>query len=90
MSRRKKNLRAFMHNRESLPTVTDTWNAAWESAQGIYASTKHNEQQARIEELEVELAKLEKTIAVIKDITLDGELSWKEKHKWISKEVDDE
>ena len=44
----------------------------------------------RIAELEAEVAELEKTIAVIKDITLDGELSWKEKHKWISKEVDDE
>ena len=65
--------------------LIDRYNEIAEKAGYVIASFG-----LEIQERDQRIAELEKTIAVIKDITLDGELSWKEKHKWISKEVDDE
>ena len=50
MSRRKKNLRAFLHSNPA-PTVEEAWAAAWEGAQKHYHSKTIRELEAKLERL---------------------------------------
>ena len=45
MSRRKKNLRAFLHQNPT-PTIEDAWDAAWDGAQKHYHSKTMNKLEA--------------------------------------------
>lgn len=61
MSRRKKNLRAFLYQNEN-PTIEQAWDAAWEGAQKIYHSQS---MQALEAELKVHLENLNEADAKI-------------------------
>ena len=58
MSRKNKNLRAFLYQNPDA-TVEEAWDAAWANHQGQFASRKHEEQQARIAELQAKYDALE-------------------------------
>ena len=79
MSRRKKNLRAFLHQTPN-PTIEQAWAAAWEGAQKHYHSKRMNELEAEnhrltteaIEEWEVrvgepKITRLEAQVAELED-----------------------
>jgi len=54
MSRRKKNLRAFMHQNIN-PTIEEAWDAAWIGAQKHYHSKTMQELEEHIAKLQEEL-----------------------------------
>lgn len=51
MSRRKKNLRAFLHQNPN-PTIEQAWDSAWEGAQKRYHAKRIAELEAKLERME--------------------------------------